>query len=133
MEFDSKKRSGATAPGRYLASITNAPGATPEVLTFVENLHALKRMATPEEIARSVLHLASGASPVGVATKFSRRCYQLPRSPARSITLPSRAAAFLQLVWTARWAASASPRSIPAAIASCSLTELFRSLTSRLT
>ena len=35
---------------------------TPEVTTFVENLHALKRIATPEEIARSVLYLASDAS-----------------------------------------------------------------------
>lgn len=44
------------------ASITNAPGAGPEVLAFVESLHALKRMARPEEIARSVLYLASDAS-----------------------------------------------------------------------
>lgn len=44
------------------ASITNAPDATPAVLAFVENLHALKRMAKPEEIARTVLHLASDAS-----------------------------------------------------------------------
>jgi NAD(P)-dependent dehydrogenase (short-subunit alcohol dehydrogenase family) len=44
------------------ASITNAPGAGPEVLAFVEGLHALKRMATPHEIARSVLYLASDAS-----------------------------------------------------------------------
>lgn len=44
------------------ASFTNAPGAGPEVLAFVEGLHALKRMAAPEEIARSVLHLASDAS-----------------------------------------------------------------------
>ena len=44
------------------ASITNAPDATPEVLAFVENLHALKRMARPEEIAQAVLHLASDAS-----------------------------------------------------------------------
>lgn len=44
------------------ASITNAPGATPELLAFVESLHALKRMARPDEIARSVLHLASDAS-----------------------------------------------------------------------
>ncbi|RCS23727.1 SDR family NAD(P)-dependent oxidoreductase [Phyllobacterium salinisoli] len=43
-------------------SITNAPGATADTLAFVENLHALKRMAKPEEIARSVLHLASDAS-----------------------------------------------------------------------
>lgn len=43
-------------------SISNAPGATPEVLAFVQGLRALKRMASPEEIARSVLHLASDAS-----------------------------------------------------------------------
>jgi len=44
------------------ASITNAPGAGPEVLAFVEGLHALKRMARPEEIAQSALYLASDAS-----------------------------------------------------------------------
>ena len=44
------------------ASITNAPGAGPEVLAFVEGLHALKRMAKPEEIAWSALYLASDAS-----------------------------------------------------------------------
>lgn len=32
-------------------SITRAPGAGPEILAFVENLHALKRMAMPDEIA----------------------------------------------------------------------------------
>lgn len=40
----------------------NAPGAAPEVRSFVEGLHALKRMAAPDEIARSVLYLASDAS-----------------------------------------------------------------------
>ena len=44
------------------ASMTNLPDATPEVLAFIEGLHALKRMAHPDEIARSVLHLASDAS-----------------------------------------------------------------------
>lgn len=44
------------------ASITNAPGATAETLAFVEGLHALKRMARPDEIARSVMHLASDAA-----------------------------------------------------------------------
>lgn len=44
------------------ASITNAPGAGPEVLAFVAGLHALKRIARPEEIARSALYLASDAS-----------------------------------------------------------------------
>lgn len=57
-------RANAVLPGGTdtPASITNAPGASPEVLAFVERLHALKRMATPEEIARSVLHLASDGS-----------------------------------------------------------------------
>jgi NAD(P)-dependent dehydrogenase (short-subunit alcohol dehydrogenase family) len=35
---------------------------TPEALAFVQGLHALKRIATPDEIARSVLYLASDAS-----------------------------------------------------------------------
>lgn len=35
---------------------------TPEALDFVHNLHALKRMATPDEIAQSALYLASDAS-----------------------------------------------------------------------
>lgn len=29
---------------------------------FIENLHALKRMAAPQEIARAVLYLASDAA-----------------------------------------------------------------------
>jgi NAD(P)-dependent dehydrogenase (short-subunit alcohol dehydrogenase family) len=44
------------------SSVTNAPGASREVFDFVTGLHALKRMATPDEIARSVLYLASDAS-----------------------------------------------------------------------
>ncbi len=35
---------------------------TPEALSFVEGLHALKRIAEPEEIARSALFLASDAA-----------------------------------------------------------------------
>jgi NAD(P)-dependent dehydrogenase (short-subunit alcohol dehydrogenase family) len=35
---------------------------TPEILSFVKNLHALKRMASPDEIARSALYLASDLS-----------------------------------------------------------------------
>jgi len=44
---------------------TDTPAATfrtPETRAFVENLHALKRVAQPEEIARSALYLASDAS-----------------------------------------------------------------------
>ncbi|TRC98982.1 SDR family oxidoreductase [Mesorhizobium sp. WSM4306] len=44
------------------ASVINAPDAGPEVVAFVEGLHALKRMARPEEIARAALFLASDAS-----------------------------------------------------------------------
>ena len=43
-------------------NVANAPGAAPETRAFVEGLHALKRIAAPEEIARSVLYLASDAS-----------------------------------------------------------------------
>jgi NAD(P)-dependent dehydrogenase (short-subunit alcohol dehydrogenase family) len=41
---------------------TDTPGATmdtPEALSFVEGLHALKRIAWPDEIAQSALYLAS--------------------------------------------------------------------------
>ncbi|MCA0046979.1 SDR family oxidoreductase [Mesorhizobium sp. B283B1A] len=44
---------------------TDTPGATtttPQARAFVEGIHALKRMAQPEEIARSALYLASDAS-----------------------------------------------------------------------
>jgi NAD(P)-dependent dehydrogenase (short-subunit alcohol dehydrogenase family) len=57
-------RVNAIAPGGTdtPANFVNAPGASPEVRAYVEGLHALKRLATPEEIARSVLYLASSAS-----------------------------------------------------------------------
>jgi hypothetical protein len=35
---------------------------TSESQAFITNLHALKRVATPEELARSVLYLASDDS-----------------------------------------------------------------------
>ncbi|GAB1270184.1 hypothetical protein NBRC116493_34380 [Aurantivibrio infirmus] len=35
---------------------------TPEAIDFVKHIHALKRLATPEEIAKSALFLASDAS-----------------------------------------------------------------------
>ncbi len=44
------------------ANVANAPGAPPEVMNFMQGLHALKRMARPEEIAQSVLYLASESS-----------------------------------------------------------------------
>lgn len=44
------------------ANVANAPGANPETRAFVEGLHALKRMAKPQEIAKAALYLASDAS-----------------------------------------------------------------------
>jgi len=65
-------RANAILPGATdtPASITNAPGATAELTTFVEGLHALKRMAAPEEIAQSVLHLASDAASFVTGSAF---------------------------------------------------------------
>ncbi|HZW47397.1 MAG TPA: SDR family oxidoreductase, partial [Microvirga sp.] len=44
------------------SNVVNAPGAPPELRAFVEGLHAVKRLATPEEIAKAVLFLASDAA-----------------------------------------------------------------------
>lgn len=44
------------------ANFANAPDASAETRSFVEGLHALKRMATPREIAQAALFLASDAS-----------------------------------------------------------------------
>jgi NAD(P)-dependent dehydrogenase (short-subunit alcohol dehydrogenase family) len=44
------------------SNVANSPDATPELVAFVKGLHALKRLATPDEIARAVLFLASDAS-----------------------------------------------------------------------
>lgn len=52
------------------ASVTNAPGSGPEVLAFVEGIHALKRLARPQEIARAALFLASDAASFVTGTAF---------------------------------------------------------------
>jgi NAD(P)-dependent dehydrogenase (short-subunit alcohol dehydrogenase family) len=44
------------------ANHANLPGAKPETRAFVEGLHALKRMAKPEEIAETMVWLASDAA-----------------------------------------------------------------------
>ncbi len=63
-EFGSKGvRANAILPGGTDTPMGRSVANTPELRAFVEGLHALKRLAAPEEIARSVLHLASdGAS-----------------------------------------------------------------------
>lgn len=43
-------------------NIANAPEVGPEVRDYVNGIHALKRLATPEEIARSIVYLASDAA-----------------------------------------------------------------------
>lgn len=55
-------RVNAILPGGTDTPMGRSFANTPEARAFVEGLHALKRMASPEEIARSVLYLASDAS-----------------------------------------------------------------------
>ena len=62
-EFGAKGiRANAILPGGTDTPMGRAVANTPEIRAFVENLHALKRIAAPAEIARSVLHLASDAA-----------------------------------------------------------------------
>lgn len=55
-------RVNAILPGGTLTPMAQQMNGTPEALTQVASLHALKRLAQPEEIAQSVLYLASDAS-----------------------------------------------------------------------
>lgn len=55
-------RVNALMPGGTDTPMARAMSSTAEAWAFVENLHALKRIASPEEIARSALYLASDAS-----------------------------------------------------------------------
>ncbi|MEQ8356660.1 MAG: SDR family oxidoreductase [Kiloniellaceae bacterium] len=55
-------RVNAILPGGTDTPMGRSVASSPETRAFVENLHALKRIAAPEEIARSALHLASEAS-----------------------------------------------------------------------
>lgn len=41
------------------ANAANQPGAAPQVRAYIEGLHALKRLASPEEVAEAALYLAS--------------------------------------------------------------------------
>lgn len=62
-EFGGKGiRANAILPGGTDTPMGRAVANTAEARAFVEGLHALKRQARPEEIARSALHLASDAS-----------------------------------------------------------------------
>ena len=55
-------RVNAILPGGTDTAMARSSADTPEARAFVAGLHALKRIAAPEEIAHSALHLASDAS-----------------------------------------------------------------------
>lgn len=55
-------RVNALLPGGTDTPMGREVATTPEALEFVRGLHAMKRIASPEEIARSALYLASDAS-----------------------------------------------------------------------
>lgn len=55
-------RVNALLPGGVDTPMAAEFGDTPEVTEFVKNIHALKRISTPDEIAHSVLYLASDMS-----------------------------------------------------------------------
>jgi NAD(P)-dependent dehydrogenase (short-subunit alcohol dehydrogenase family) len=52
------------------ANHANLPGSGPEVRHFIEGLHALKRLARPEEIAQAALFLAADASSFVTGSAF---------------------------------------------------------------
>jgi len=55
-------RVNALLPGGTLTPMAREFGESPEVVEFVNNMHALKRQAQPEEIAQAALFLASDMS-----------------------------------------------------------------------
>lgn len=55
-------RVNALLPGGTDTAMARQFASDPETLAFVERIHALKRLAVPEEIAQSALYLASDAS-----------------------------------------------------------------------
>lgn len=55
-------RVNALVPGGTITPMADEFGHSPEVIEFVNSIHALKRRATPEEMAKSALYLASDAS-----------------------------------------------------------------------
>ena len=55
-------RVNAILPGAVDTDMYRSMNNTPESQSFVTNLHALKRVAAPQELARSVLYLASDDS-----------------------------------------------------------------------
>ena len=63
-------RANAILPGGTDTPMGRVVISSPEMRSFVEGMHALKRLAEPEEIARSMLHLASDAGSFITGTAF---------------------------------------------------------------
>jgi NAD(P)-dependent dehydrogenase (short-subunit alcohol dehydrogenase family) len=63
-------RVNAIMPGAVETAMYYTAAETPEAQAFLTNLHALKRIARPEEIAHSVLYLASDDSSFVSGTAF---------------------------------------------------------------
>lgn len=55
-------RVNALLAGATITPMADEFGTDPEIIQFVEHMHALKRRATPEEIAQAALYLASDAA-----------------------------------------------------------------------
>ena len=55
-------RVNALLPGGTITPMAKELGEGPEVAEFVNNMHALKRQAQPEEIAKAAHYLASDAA-----------------------------------------------------------------------
>jgi NAD(P)-dependent dehydrogenase (short-subunit alcohol dehydrogenase family) len=55
-------RVNALLPGGTITPMADQFGTSPEVIEFVEGMHALKRRAEPEEIAKAAMYLASDAA-----------------------------------------------------------------------
>ncbi len=55
-------RFNALVPGATATPMADKLGTDPEFIKFLENMHALKRRAQPEEVAASALYLASDLS-----------------------------------------------------------------------
>lgn len=63
-------RANAILPGGIDTAAYRLHSPTAEARSFVEGLHALKRVGSPDELAQSVLHLASDASMFITGTAF---------------------------------------------------------------
>ncbi|CAN5504972.1 hypothetical protein BH10PSE6_BH10PSE6_33120 [soil metagenome] len=63
-------RANAILPGGIDTAAYRSHSPTAEARSFVEGLHALKRVGRPDELAHSVVYLASDASKFTTGTAF---------------------------------------------------------------